>query len=366
MAEFGHPLRARVLRSPLGRTLFGPLVTRRGLGLLVMLFSAASIGAVTPFARLALDAGVSVAAIMTMRYGLALLAVIGYMAWRRQPWRLRGRRLWQTLAVALALGASAFAYIGSVRHIPVSVAVLIFYMYPILVSLLSYAIEKQRHSKEDRKAHIIAFGGQSLSLGGLVLLFGIWWTSLRMAGVLMAAASAIAFALVVVFAGRLMRIVPPMVLNLYVALLNTALFMAIGMLGGGAAWPTDGVGWLGLAGAAAFFVMGFLGFFVGVNMLGPSRAACLSNFEPVVTIALSITLLGEPYGPWQFIGAGVVLTGIFAMCRTLWREDSLYVLRQAHARFEAIDLADCTPICRSGSQCLLAEPVELRRRGRLE
>lgn len=153
-----------------------------------------------------------------------------------------------------------------------------------------------------------------------MLLLGLAWNALSLAGVLMAAFSAVSFAVVMVFGSRLMRSVPPMVLNLYVALVNTALFGVAGALGVGLTWPVVAMGWIGLAGAAIFFVLGFLGLFVGVTMVGPSRAACLTNVEPVVTIALAITVLGEPFGPWQFIGATAVVIGILTMCRNMLTE----------------------------------------------
>lgn len=337
MSTLDQTLGTRSVRSRLGRHhVVRDILSRRGLGLLVVLLSAASFGAVTPFARLAYDGGVNVVAVMVVRYALAGLAVMGYLTWRRQPWRLAGRRLWQTLGLALLLGVLSFTYLGSIRYIPVSLAALIYYTYPLMVTLLATITgqEKRRPepfdklrtgfveglASEDRRAHVLTFGGQVLSLAGLVLLLGLAGTALNPAGVLLAAFSAVSFAVAMVFGSRLMRSVPPMVLNLYVALVNTALFGVAGALGVGLTWPAVAMGWIGLAGAAVFFVFGFLGLFVGVTMVGPSRAACLTNVEPIVTIVLAITVLSEPFGAWQFVGAAAVLTGIFTMCRNMLAE----------------------------------------------
>lgn len=108
-----------------------------------------------------------------------------------------------------------------------------------------------------------------------------------------------------------------MVLNLYVALANALLFGVVGTAGASLAWPTTLPGWSGLVGATLAFLLGFLGLFVGVTMIGPRRAACLTNVEPVVTIALSATMLRESFGLWQLIGMGAVLAGIFVMCRNV-------------------------------------------------
>src|SRR6266581_2834444 len=44
--------------------------------------------------------------------------------------------------------------------------------------------------------------------------------------------------------------------------------------------------------------------------VGPARAAVLSSFEVVVTMALSITLLGERLGPRQWLGAALILGAV--------------------------------------------------------
>lgn len=351
MAGRSYPLRARVLRSPLGRRLFGPVVTRRGAGLLIVLLSAVSIGAVTPFARLAFDAGVEVAGLMTIRYGLALVAVIFYLFWRRQLWRLKGRQLRQALGLALALGVLSLAFFGSVRRIPASIAALIYYTYPIIVSVLVYrAWRFKKHHTTDS----VTLGGQALSLGGLVLILGFSWHSLDVAGVFLAALSAIIIALIYVFGDQLMRTVPPMVLSLYVALFNTALFAVIGMLRGTPITSLDPAGWMGITGVAIFFTVGFVGMFAGVEMLGASQAACIKNVEPIAAIAFSIVLLGENYGIWQFVGAGVVIAGMIIACRTLSSQHEQDPAYEQSDRGRALSLANCTPLCRLGSRCLLA------------
>ena len=144
-----------------------------------------------------------------------------------------------------------------------------------------------------------------------------------------------------------------MVLNLYVAFVNAILFAGITALTNGSATPANLTGWLGLFGAVVFFVAGFMGMFAGVSLLGPSRAACLKNFEPVVTVGLSIILLGESYGILQLIGVGVVLTGIVTGCHSFWSPGTATATEADGATHGTVELADCTPLCRLDSRCLL-------------
>jgi len=293
------------------------LLTKQSLGIFIVLFSAINFGAITPFARLAYENGVNVVTVMMARYAVASIAVILFLASQGQRWKLTGNILWKTVALAFFLGIASYSYIGSIIYIPVSLSVLIFYTYPILVSLLVYFARKRRSLKEDRLAHYLTFGGQLLSLVGLLFLLRMSWNALNLTGVFMAAFSSISFALVFAFGSRLLQIIPPMVLNLYIAVVNTIFFASVGMLNTGISIPLTNQGWMGLIGVAVFFTIGFLGLFVGVRMIGASRAACLTNIEPVVTIPLAIVLLGEPFSAWQFLGAGAVVLGIFIMCRNI-------------------------------------------------
>jgi drug/metabolite transporter (DMT)-like permease len=52
-------------------------------------------------------------------------------------------------------------------------------------------------------------------------------------------------------------------------------------------------------------------FLVGVRMLGVSRTVVFIYLIPVLTAALSTTLLGEPFGPAQAAGGAAVLAGVY-------------------------------------------------------
>jgi drug/metabolite transporter (DMT)-like permease len=51
-------------------------------------------------------------------------------------------------------------------------------------------------------------------------------------------------------------------------------------------------------------------FFAGLRRVGPSEAAILSTFEPVVTVALAYAVLGERLTPAQLAGGALVLAAV--------------------------------------------------------
>jgi drug/metabolite transporter (DMT)-like permease len=77
---------------------------------------------------------------------------------------------------------------------------------------------------------------------------------------------------------------------------------------GGADLSFGAAGWFWVACIAVVStVLAMLTFFAGLRRTGPSSAAILSTFEPVVTTALAAVLLGEFLTPIQLAGGVLVL-----------------------------------------------------------
>ena len=73
-------------------------------------------------------------------------------------------------------------------------------------------------------------------------------------------------------------------------------------------------GWGAIFGTAFFAnYIGIVLFFVGLRLVGPSDASIVMNLEPVLTVVLSILLLGESFGWLQALGGGVILGGLYLL-----------------------------------------------------
>jgi drug/metabolite transporter (DMT)-like permease len=78
----------------------------------------------------------------------------------------------------------------------------------------------------------------------------------------------------------------------------------------------DGWFWLGCI-AVISTVMAMLTFFMGLRRTGPSTAAILSTFEPVVTTGLAGLTLHEYFTPVQLVGGLLVLSSVAILqCET--------------------------------------------------
>src|SRR5215203_364147 len=71
----------------------------------------------------------------------------------------------------------------------------------------------------------------------------------------------------------------------------------------------EGLGWIGAI-ALVSTVGAILTFFAGLARVGPSTAAILSVFEPVVTVALAAVVFGESLALVQLSGGALVLAAV--------------------------------------------------------
>src|SRR5687768_1340564 len=123
-----------------------PSVSRpaAGLGLALTAFSAATFGFGTTFARLAYDGGSDPLTIVLLRTAVFVIAVGLGLALLRRLARLGRRPFVATLWMAVTLAVVALGYQGSVAYIPVGLAALIFYSFPLMVGLIAMAAGRDR------------------------------------------------------------------------------------------------------------------------------------------------------------------------------------------------------------------------------
>jgi drug/metabolite transporter (DMT)-like permease len=77
-------------------------------------------------------------------------------------------------------------------------------------------------------------------------------------------------------------------------------------------WSGVGMqGWLSVAYSALLaMVVGYLLFYRGVKVLGPTKTSMYGNLQPIVAIAVAWVMLHETPSVWQLLGAGFIMAGL--------------------------------------------------------
>ena len=77
--------------------------------------------------------------------------------------------------------------------------------------------------------------------------------------------------------------------------------------------------WTGILAGASFIL--------GLPLVGASRAAILSTFEPASTVLLAVIILGETASPLQWMGGALIIASVLVLEGPGWRASR--VLAQA-------------------------------------
>ena len=279
-------------------------------GVLVTAFAAVSISLTLVLTPLVYDAGMSPLTVIAVRPLVFAAAVwLLYRATSR-PLSLPGR----DRAIAFGLGVlyliGTGGYLASVVTLPISLAVLVFYTYPLLTLVISCLVERQRPRALELAALLVA-------LVGLALALGVEFDRLHPVGLALVGTGALAMANSFYWLGRKLGGVDTAVATFHMGLSGFAVGLAALLASGTMAWPDQqgAWGWLLFAGILVTFTAGFFGMFRGVALIGSVRAATIMNLEPVATIGLAFVILGERLTAWQLVGAALVVGAVVAAQR---------------------------------------------------
>ncbi|MEU8205725.1 DMT family transporter [Streptosporangium sp. NPDC049046] len=295
------------------------------MGAALCLLSAACFGAMAIFGKLAYDAGVSPEALLLVRFTLAavLLGIVVLVrpGLRRaasgppqqgatgRPAMTRGR----VLAIAVGLGAIGYAtqaslFFSALRLMDASLLALILYTYPVMVTVTAVLLGRDRLTLARAAALAAASGGT------LLVLLGAGGMSFHPLGALLAFASAVTYTVYILVADTVVHRLAPVVLSALVMTGAAGTLAARTLLTGGVDLGFGVSGWFWLAAIAVVStVVAMLTFFAGLKRIGPSAAAILSTFEPVVTAALAALVLGESLTPVQLAGGALVLSCVVVL-----------------------------------------------------
>jgi drug/metabolite transporter (DMT)-like permease len=249
-----------------------------------------------------------------LRFLAASLFLIAFVLWKgeRLP-RLR----WHQVIPAILLGMTGifaynvFFFLG-IKTVTAGRASLIVSTNPVIISLLSALLFRERlHPGRVAGTALCLFGAiLVISRGNLSALFtgDVGWGELFLVGCVI---SWVAYTLI----GKVtMKYFTPLAAVTYSCLIGTVALLPPALLENitevtGTFSLVDLMGILYLA----FFgtVLGFLWYYQGVQVIGPSRASVFINIVPVSGVFLGWLILGEAVNFSLLAGAVMVVGGVY-------------------------------------------------------
>lgn len=211
------------------------------------------------------------------------------------------------LKYALISGAyyalTSYALVASIQRIPVSLTILLFFLHPIMLAIWSHLTRQEQLSPA-------RLGFAWLVFVGLCLIIGPDMSRLDPVGIFWGVVSALAVSAMILSNNRGQADTPSAVINIYMTGFTAVLFIGLVITLQDWAVPQTQLGWIGIIGAGLGLGLGILAFFEAFKYIGPVRASMISNLEPVLGVVVASLILGERFGPLQWIGITTVLTGL--------------------------------------------------------
>ena len=280
---------------------------------LAAIAGSAMVGTMPLVARQLYAAGLSAPSLLFWRYGLALVALamaagavrldLG-RAWRAGAWRIA--------LVGATLGAAqTLCYWESIKTLPTSIAVLLFYTYPALTLLLDRVVFKEPIRRLAVLCIAVIFAGAAL-----ITAPGLERGALDPVGLMWALPGPAIYALYLAITTQMLRRHPPLVSAgaLFAGML-LSFGLAVPFLGLGV--PKGAGGWLMMM----FIALGpgaltMTLFSYSAPRLGASSYAILANTELLTVVLIGTTVLGERMTLARAIGGALILAGIVTRALT--------------------------------------------------
>lgn len=277
-------------------------------GVAAVVASTICYGSITPLAPIAYDDGATPLTIVALRSAVFALAIGGFLAFTGTGINLPRRAWFATMIFAGFMVLWAYSYMASVAYIPVSLAVLVFFTFPLLVAILASITGHDRMTLFKAVALIIAFAGLALALGPS-------WGTLDWRGVAFALAAAGIGATAYIFITPIFRDYDLMQVSFLTHIWMTLAALAYGLLARDFALPRTMEGQLPVLLVVILYVGAFSFWALAMPLIGPVRTAGMMNLEPVISIALAALILGERLTWVQLGGAALVLLALVLIAR---------------------------------------------------
>ncbi len=225
-----------------------------------------------------------------------------------------GRNLWKHVTRGVLIALATLLFFAAVSHMPLADTMAIFFVEPLILTLLAPVFLKERVGWRRVTAVIAGLAGSLIIIQPSFLAFG--------AVALLPLGAATAFAFYIILTRTLTRDTGVFTMQFYVGVFGClALSIALWFGDRGAidvldpVWPTASQ-WIWLAGLAGFATTGHLLIVQAVRRIGASMIAPFQYIEIVSATGLGYLVFGDFPGPSVWLGIAIIVSaGLYVFYR---------------------------------------------------
>jgi drug/metabolite transporter (DMT)-like permease len=271
--------------------------------LLPAIVGATSFAVVDILIRWGFQAGADSLTMLTVRGCIGIPLLYAWMRLKTPPQSMRASGRNVALVFGVLFAGNVFFLFKAIEVVAVPIAILTYFVYPLLTGLVGAATALDRLSWRGAAAAVVAFLGLALMLGANP-------GGIALAGVVAALAAAACRTVTLLLTRAVLADADARLITWYALISSTALFALAQLVTWTWQPPHTAFGWLVLVGIGIFTTTGLLGVFMSTVAVGPFRTALLMNLEPLLATIASAAFLGEVITPLQAVGGAVMIAAL--------------------------------------------------------
>ena len=277
-------------------------------GFLFMAVSATAFGSAPTFAKLAFDNSITPSSLQSYRFFITFVVIIFVTIILKQITKPTPAHLPRLLILAISTGFSSLCYMTSVKYVPVAVASLTFFTFPLVVAPISHLMKIDKLTQIKVLAMLLAFCGLCLLLG---TTYNLQWV-----GISMAFAGGLFVATSFIVSKPLTEDLSPLTMAVFATGLPCLAYAISSILSGDLTHPQNFPGGVGLVANSLCHAIGLTCCYAAIARLGPTRTAVMMNVEPLISVLAAYLILGQAITIVQSLGIIGVVSGIVLMSYT--------------------------------------------------
>jgi drug/metabolite transporter (DMT)-like permease len=269
------------------------------------IIAATSFGVCDTLAKLIFADGVDALTLALIRGVVGLVIMFVYLRFGSPPVPAMPRARLFALGLGVLFAAIVFGLFEAIDLITVPIAVLTYFIYPLLTGIGGAIFGLERLGWRGMLAAVAAFFG-------LTLMIGAYPHHLSPAGIGLAVGAAICRATFLLVARAELQKTDPRLTTWYSLVSSTAIFAIAAAATMNWHGPQTAHGWILVIILSIGVAISILTLYISTVRIGPFRSALIMNLEPLLATLLSAVLLGDVITPIQGIGAAVMLAALVA------------------------------------------------------
>ena len=281
------------------------LKNQRLLGFALVFLSSLGFSLAPTFSKRSYESGANTVGVLIVRFTVAalLMLLIRQLSKGQRVWPQPRLMLQLFLLGAFGYSGAAFFYFTAIENMSSGVSIVIWYIYPVFVVLIGWALFKTKPKRQTIFSLISAMIGVAITVGQP--------GNATTKGVILILLSSLSYTFYTLSGSRAFK--------------KTDLYTGVTFVMAGAAsafwmywllapsttpvlFPQHTEGWLWIGALALFAtVLSTATLFAGLKILGPNTTSVVNTVEPVLNIAAGILFLNEVFSLQQGVGAVFVV-----------------------------------------------------------